>query len=349
MQSADSLDSLITLLDQIYEETKTNTAGKVADYIPQLADVNPDLYGVAFCSIDGAVHCIGDTEQQFCLQSCCKPLNYCYARCINEIDVHQHVGYEPSGRSFNSFVLNDDGLPHNPMINAGAIMVSSLIHPTDEPSVRFSSVKQFYQTMGGKVGSVGFDNGVFLSEKHHADRNTSLAYYMRENKAFFNSPSPNEIQDSLNLYFQCCSITMSCRTCSAIAGTLANSGISPVNKEAVVPKDIVRDCLSLMYACGMYDFSGQFAFKIGLPAKSGVSGCLMLVIPNVGGVCIWSPRLDRMGNSVRGVAFCQRLAELTQNRFHIFDSVVSTLGSSAQPPIALPDCGDVWQLSLIHI
>ena len=117
------------LLNELYNETKQNEGGKVADYIPQLAKVNPDLYGISFCSITGEQINIGDHSQDFCLQSCSKPLNYCLARMLNN-NVHEHVGYEPSGREFNSFVLNREGLPHNPMINAGAIMISSLIEPT---------------------------------------------------------------------------------------------------------------------------------------------------------------------------------------------------------------------------
>jgi glutaminase len=333
--SGGGLAAMRAIIDEIYAETRELHDGNVADYIPQLADVNPNLYGISFCGVDGSMYHVGDAEQQFCLQSCCKPLSYCLARVINHaesgIDVHKHVGYEPSGRSFNSFVLNRDGLPHNPMINAGAIMVSSLIYPDKEPAYRFNAVKKFYHGLSGRIDTLGFDNGVFLSEKHHADRNMSLAYYMRENDAFHEYPSPTQMQDSLDLYFQCCSITASCRTCAAMAATLANVGTSPITKEELVPKDVVRDCLSLMYACGMYDFSGQFSFKIGLPAKSGVSGCLLLVVPNVGGVAVWSPRLDSMGNSVRGVAFCNAFVERTRHRYHIFDSVVNVATAHPLP------------------
>lgn len=314
-----------SVVNKIYESIKSNKEGKVADYIPQLADVNPDLFGISMCNVDGEIYSIGDSHQEFCLQSCCKPLNYCLARNLavtTSTDVHEHVGYEPSGRAFNSFVLNDNGLPHNPMINAGAIMVSSLISPEEEPSKRFGRVKNFYQNLSGGVGKIGFENGVFLSEKHHADRNTSLAYYMRENGAFANNPTPNQISETLDLYFQCCSVTINTGIGAVMAANLANSGINPITKKSVVERNIVRDCLSLMFACGMYDFSGQFAFQIGLPAKSGVSGCLLLVVPNSFGICIWSPRLDKMGNSVRGVEFCKRFVEETKHTFHIFHNFV---------------------------
>ena len=321
------------LIDNLYTSTQGIEGGKVADYIPQLAKVDPNKYGISICDIKGHGYSVGDTDEQFCLQSCSKPLNYCLARSLNP-DVHSHVGYEPSGRKFNSHVLNPDGLPHNPMINAGAIMVSSLIGADLEPSKRFELVKEFYQELSvGKEksqdkkeektdrGTIGFDNTVFLSERHHADRNMSLAYYMRESGAFKGEPSPSDIQNCLDLYFQCCSVTITTNIGAIMAATLANGGVCPVSNKQVIDKAIVRDCLSLMYQCGMYDFSGQFAFKIGLPAKSGVSGCLLLVIPNVAGICIWSPPLDEMGNPVRGIEFCKQFVEKTHYKYHIFHSV----------------------------
>jgi glutaminase len=323
MNSAHSFKQISEIITKIYQETLPIKDGRVADYIPQLAEVNPDLYGITLCSVTGEIFNIGDVEQEFCIQSCSKPLNYCLARSINKIEIHDHVGYEPSGRAFNSFVLNDKGLPHNPLINAGAIMVSSLIEPNKEPSYRFNTVKEFYQKMSGGIGKVGFDNAVFLSEKHHADRNISLAYYMRENGAFNGSPTPNQLHESLDLYFQCCSITLNCKSASTISATLANGGYCPITHQQVVPTNIIKDCLSLMYACGMYDFSGQFSFEIGLPAKSGVSGCLFLVVPNNFGICIWSPRLDHMGNSVRGVEFCKRFINKTNHYYHIFHNIVN--------------------------
>jgi glutaminase len=316
--------AFISLLETIYHETRGLDTGKVADYIPQLADVNPEMFGVAFCDIQGNLFRIGDASIDFCLQSCSKPLNYCLARVLHHENpdavpsVHDYVGYEPSGREFNSFVLNRANLPHNPLINAGAIMVASLIRKEDEPSSRFAAVQAFYQRMAGKVAKIGFDNGVFLSEKHHADRNISLAYYMRENNAFGAYPTPSQLQDHLELYYQGCSVTITCEVGAVMAGTLANHGTCPSTGDQIMTTAIVQDVLSIMYGCGMYDFSGQFAFNVGLPAKSGVSGCMLLVIPNVGGICIWSPRLDEMGNSVRGVEFCQQLTRRTQARYHIF-------------------------------
>lgn len=324
------------LIQQIYEETQPQMGGKVADYIPQLAKVNPELFGVSVCFSNGEIFGLGDDNHYFCLQSCSKPLNYCISRqqfvstngktLQESCDIHRFVGYEPSGQSFNSFILNKQGLPHNPMINAGAIMVSSLIKSQEEPAHRFGHIKDFYQKLAGNQEPVGFDNGVFLSEKHHADRNISLAYYMRENNAFPTYPTQSEIQDHLDLYFQCCSVTINAKMGSIISATLANGGVCPVSGERIIEQNIVKDCLSLMYGCGMYDFSGQFAFKIGLPAKSGVSGCLLLVVPGVCGICIFSPKLDEMGNTVRGVEFCRRFSEITQSKYHIFNHIMNYSG-----------------------
>ena len=356
------------LLPELYQQIKSNRTGEVASYIPELADVNPDLLAISFCDVHGKQTHVGDTSFDFCLQSCSKPLTYCLARMLQveaearlnaaagaspstrtttttttttttaddtpPIDVHAYVGYEPSGRAFNEFALNRDELPHNPLINAGAIMVASLVKPRCEPSDRFSTVLQFYRDMCGHAGRVGFDNGVFLSEKHHADRNLSLAYFMREKGAFAGTPTPSQLMDHLNLYFQCCSVTINTQIGAIMAATLANQGTCPLSSQRVVRADIVKDVLTIMYGCGMYDYSGQFGFEVGLPAKSGVSGCVLLVIPHVGGMCIWSPRLDRQGNSVRGLECCRAFTQMTQSRHHLFGwscaASLSHTGSSEQ-------------------
>jgi glutaminase len=366
--------------------------GEVASYIPQLAHANPEHFGVAFCGVDGGECAFGEADHAFCIQSCCKPLNYMLARSLQADggattaedaptpNVHDHVGYEPSGRAFNAFALNREGLPHNPLINAGAIMVASLILPTEEPSVRLNRALAFYADLAargapadnedegargddGKGGGdddgegardddgegargddgegaargeaaaaaeaapaagggarIAFDSGVYLSERHHSDRNRSLAYYMRENRAYPDRHmSPSKLDEHLDLYFQCCSITMDCRHMARVGATMANAGVRPGGRaggERVVDPSIVKDTLTIMHGCGMYDYSGQFAFRVGLPAKSGVSGCIFVVIPGVGALAAWSPPLDAQGNSYRGVELCRRLTELTHSRYH---------------------------------
>ena len=318
MQAHHSSKELEDIIKECFELAKDvdPDEGKIADYIPQLGQVNPELYGVSFCDIQGRLYNLGDTSQFFCLQSLSKPMTYMLARVLEEeqnTTVHNHVGYEPSGRAFNEFVLNSKGLPHNPLINAGAIMVNSLIKPQSEAAVRYESLYKFYHKLAGHNSGMGFDNGVFLSEKQHADRNVSLAYYMRENMAFAGYPTASELQEHLDLYFQSCSNTVNCQAGAIMAATMANMGECPITQEKVLDDNIAKDALAIMYTCGMYDFSGQFSFQIGMPAKSGVSGAVMLCIPHVGGICIWSPPLDKNGNSVKAVRFCQEFAMKTEH------------------------------------
>lgn len=293
-------------ITKIFDDTKELKGGKVADYIPQLARINPDYYAVSVCTIDGQKFSIGDFETSFCLQSTCKPLLYCMAQEeIGEEKVHKHVGLEPSGLGFNELSLDRNNLPHNPMINAGAIMCSSLLKPDLNSADRFDYVMNVLKELAGGQNPQ-FNNAVYLSERQTADRNFALAYFMRENKAF---PENVDLRETLEFYFQCCSIEMDARGMAVMAATLANAGICPVTEQRVFSDKTVQNCLSLMLSCGMYDYSGEFAFKIGLPAKSGVSGGLMVVIPDLMGICIWAPPLDKLGNSVKGVEFCHRLAK----------------------------------------
>lgn len=311
---------------EIFEKALVlDNTGKVADYIPQLGKVNPDLLGLSICDMSGKIFNFGDYDIDFCLQSCSKPLTYCIAReKYGAEHVHEHVGYEPSGLAFNAHVLNKDRLPHNPLINAGAIMVSSLIAPEEEPAERYEMVIDYYRKMSGNMGKIGFDASVFLSEKQHADRNISLAYFMREVGAFKSKLDHNQMMNNLNLYFQSCSVTINCKIGSIIAATLANGGTCPITGEKIFSTETVRDCLTLMYGCGMYDLSGQFSFQVGLPAKSGVSGCVLLVMPGKYGICSYSPPLDpETGNSVKGIYICQEVSKSLNA--HIFHNMVSNL------------------------
>ncbi|MFK0573001.1 glutaminase [Endozoicomonas sp.] len=164
----------------------------------------------------------------------------------------------------------------------------------------------------------GYDNAVYLSERDTADRNFALAYFMRESNAF---PKNTDIHKTLDFYFQCCFLQGTTEQLSIMAATLAGGGVCPFTGEQVFAPDTVQKCLSLMYSCGMYDFSGEWAFRIGLPAKSGVSGLILVVIPNVMGFACWSPRLDRNGNSVRGIEFCKEL--INTFNFHNYDNISS--------------------------
>ncbi|XP_035990648.1 glutaminase 2b [Fundulus heteroclitus] len=303
-------------INEIYKTVQEQRDGKVADYIPQLAKFSPNLWGVSLCTVDGQRHSVGDTKQPFCLQSCVKPLQYAIA--VHESDtekVHSYVGMEPSGLKFNVLSLDEEDKPHNPMVNAGAILISSLIKPLANKAEKFDYFMEFVKKMAGQE-YVGFSNATFQSEKETGDRNFAIGYYMKEKRCF---PPGADMIDALDFYFQLCSIEVTCESGSVMAATLANGGICPITGERVLSAEAVRNTLSLMHSCGMYDFSGQMAFHVGLPAKSGVSGAILLVIPNVMGVMCWSPPLDKVGNSVRGIHFCQEL--VSQFNFHNYDNL----------------------------
>ncbi|XP_014211267.1 glutaminase liver isoform, mitochondrial isoform X2 [Copidosoma floridanum] len=307
-------------IEDFYWKCKSNIEGKVASYIPQLARMNPEYWGVSVCTIDGQRFSIGDTNIPFTLQSCSKPLTYAIAleRLGTEV-VHQYVGQEPSGRNFNELVLDHNKKPHNPMINAGAILVCSLLKTLIKPEMtlaeKFDFTMNYFKRLAGGE-PLGFNNAVFLSEREAADRNYALGFYMREHGCY---PEKTNLRECMDFYFQCCSMEANCETMAVMAATLANGGICPITEEKVLRPDSVRDVLSLMHSCGMYDYSGQFAFKVGIPAKSGVSGSLLMVIPNVMGICTWSPPLDPLGNSCRGVQFCEEL--VGEFNFHRYDNL----------------------------
>ncbi len=322
-------------IDRLFAESLANRNGKAADYIPQLDLKEPELdrFGLSLCTIDGQRHSVGDHDIFFPVESACKPVNYCLALEEHGEDVvHGFIGHEPSGATFNELTLNKHKRPHNPMINAGAIMSSALIKLKDKrensrdgtlnaleargwSGARFDYVVERWQALcGGEKPR--FSTPVYLSELETADRNFALGYHMREQGAF---PPDVDLHDVLEFYIQCCSIEMTTEMLATAAATLANGGICPVNGVRVFNTETVQNCLSLMSSCGMYDYSGEFAFSIGLPAKSGVSGVIMIVIPNVMGLCTWSPRLDEHGNSVRGIDFSRRLVD--ELNFHNYDNL----------------------------
>jgi len=254
-----------------------------------------------------------------------KTVSYCLALDEHGTEaVHRHVGREPSGQSFNELALNPAGLPHNPMVNAGAIMTCSLIRPGEDIADRFDLVAATWSRLAGGRRP-GFNNAVYLSERATADRNFALGYSMRENGAF--RPGTDLVQ-TLEFYFQGCSIEVDTQMLAVAAASLANAGVCPLTEDPVFTPGTVQSCLSLMSSCGMYDFSGEFAFSIGLPAKSGVSGAVMLVVPGLMGIAVWSPRLDEHGNSVRGIEFCRKL--VAAYTVHVFDSLHAAPGRAGK-------------------
>uniref|UniRef100_A0A8C2A1Z9 glutaminase n=1 Tax=Cyprinus carpio TaxID=7962 RepID=A0A8C2A1Z9_CYPCA len=313
-------ESFTSLINHLYYNAQAQKGGKVANYIPQLAKFSPDLWGVSLCTVDGQRHAIGDTNLPFCLQSCVMPLEYALA--VHEAgteQVHKYVGKEPSGLKFNKLYLDEEDKPHNPMVNAGAIVISSLLKPGSNKAEKFDFMMDYLKKMAGRE-YVAFSNATFQSEKETGDRNYAIGYYLKEKKCF---PSGADMMAALDFYFQLCSIEVTCESGSVMAATLANGGICPITGEQVLSAEAVRNTLSLMHSCGMYDFSGQFAFHVTNYLNKitviVLSGAVLLVVPNIMGVMCWSPALDRVGNSIRGIHFCQELVSLFN--FHNYDNL----------------------------
>ena len=303
-------------IERIFTNISKNHDGEPANYIPELAKANPEHFAVSICTIDGQCLHLGASNTLYSAQSSCKPINYCIAlETLGETEVHRYIGREASGHGFNELTLDREQRPHNPMINAGAIMACALIKPELNVCDRFNYVLDQWQRLTNQLRP-SFNQAIYQSEKASADRNFALAYFMNENKAF---PQNTDLLEVLNFYFHCCAIETNTNQQATIAATLANGGYCPFNEHQCLQDTTVKHCLSQMLSSGMYDYSGEFAFSVGLPAKSSVSGALLLVIPNVMGIAIWSPRLDSYGNSVRGVAFAKALVQ--HYNFHMYDSL----------------------------
>ncbi|WP_339332663.1 glutaminase A [uncultured Maricaulis sp.] len=314
-----NFENFSSRLANIFAYARDVTGGALADYIPELAKQDPSAFGLAVCTIDGQQAAFGEADTAFCQQSAIKPLIYALAMGLNgENQVHRHVGREPSGRRFNELALDPDNRPHNPMINSGAIMCSAMIRPGLPIADRASLLQRFVGSAAG--GSrVGIDQAVYESERGTAKRNLALVKLMDEHDAF---PEGVDPAAALDLYFRACAMTMDCRQMAVVAATLANGGVCPTTGHRVIDSRIVRNTLSLMLSCGMYDYSGEYAFTVGLPAKSGVSGGLMIVVPGLGGFGLWSPPLDRQGNPVRGIEVSRLLVESFP--FHLFAGVTGS-------------------------
>jgi glutaminase len=355
-----------TRINAIYHTVKEqDSIGSVATYIPQLAHVNPDLFAVSICSIDGQMYNCGDYKHEFCIQSCSKPITYIIASDIHGSEyVHNFIGREPSGRNFNELCMNSDNIPHNPLINSGAIMCASLVDYNQTPANRYDTTIGYWSKLAGNT-KINFSTSVYLSEKQTADRNNCLAYMMQECNAFSTGMDEkyrrdwdnNNLYETLDFYFQCCSIEIDCAQAAIIAGTLANGGICPVTNERVVSNKVIQNVLSLMSSCGMYDFSGEWAYQIGLPAKSGVSGIIMCIIPGVMGIATFSPRLDKLGNSHRGIDFFKELSSIYS--FHIYNNKVNKTDRILQKHITQEDfniynllkaaqMGDLYTMILLY-
>lgn len=297
-------------LQQLHAALHADATGEVATYIPELGRADPMRFGIALAMVDGHIHEVGDTRDSFTIQSISKPFTYGRALYQHGRDrVLQHVGVEPTGEAFNAIILDEpQNRPFNPMVNAGAIAIADLA-PGETPQAREDGMLALFSALAGR--SVGIDRAVYESERSTGHRNRAIAWLMLNSGMIRSDP-----EAVLDLYFKQCSVLVSCRDMAVMAATLANHGRNPLTGVQVFPPDVVRDVLTLMSTCGMYNYAGEWAYEVGIPAKSGVSGGIIAVIPGQAGIAVWSPPLDRHGNSIRGVRVCQDISRAFSLHVH---------------------------------
>jgi glutaminase len=283
-----------------------DTSGAVANYIPELSKANPAHFGVALATIDGHVYAAGDSGIEFTIQSISKAFVFALAlEIVGHEQVEAKIGVEPSGEAFNSIRLTADNRPFNAMVNAGAIACSGLIHSV-EGSGAFERVLDALSRFAGR--KLGVDEAVFESERATGDRNRAIGYMLRNY-----SVVQGQVDEVLDVYFRQCSILVTARDLAVMAGTLANSGVNPVTNEKVISPYAVARTLSVMTSSGMYDYAGEWVYRVGIPAKSGVGGGIIASLPGQFGLGTYSPPLDSHGNSVRGLKVC----EAASSHFHL--------------------------------
>src|SRR6185369_10022510 len=305
-----SLDSIRTMarlvqryLDLIREQHAGVTEGALADYIPELAGVDPNGFGLSISSSDGFIYESGDATTQFTIQSISKPFTYALA--LDQIGadaVDARIGVEPSGEAFNEIsVDHSTKIPKNPMINAGAIAAVSLI-PASSPDERFGLIQEFYSGFAGR--RLELDADVYASEKATGSRNRAIGYMLESFGVL--DDDPDEV---LDVYYRQCSLNVTSTDLARMGATLARGGVNPQTGRRVTHPAVVKRTLSVMVTCGMYDAAGDWVSAVGMPAKSGVGGGIVAVLPGQLGIGTYSPLLDEKGNSVRGVRVCRSLSE----------------------------------------
>lgn len=293
--------------------------GQVATYIPELAKADPSLFGIVIATVDGKVYTAGDFDHPFTIQSVSKA--FIYGHILAEYGreaVLKRVGVEPTGEAFNSIVLDEEeNRPYNPMVNSGAIVAAEMIRG-DTTTARIANMLKVFSTFAGRP--LAINEEVFRSEQATGHRNRAIAHMMLNSGMIHGVP-----EEVLDVYFRQCSVEVTCKDLAIMAATLANDGVNPLTQEVAIPRDYVHDVLTVMNSCGMYNFAGQWSYEVGMPAKSGVGGGIIAVIPGQVGIGVFSPPLDRHGHSVRGVKVCREISEtfgLHVFRNHTFTGTV---------------------------
>lgn len=285
-------------------------SGQLADYIPELARVEPDHFGIAVVTTNGAVYAAGDVDVPFTIQSVSKAFSYALAiERVGREKVRSLIGVEPSGDAFNAIEFDPaTQRPYNPMVNAGAIAVAGLLYGSYGASACEAVVERFSRAAGR---TLDLDEAVYRSEAETGHRNRAIAHLLRASGTL-----EGAVDESLDLYFRLCSVRVTARDLATMAATLANMGENPVTGVEAFELRSVRDTLAVMFSCGMYDYSGSWICDVGIPAKSGVGGGVIGVVNRQLGIGTFAPRLDAKGNSVRGVqAICMLSDELGLHAF----------------------------------
>lgn len=319
----DLLPPIHSLLRELHEKYLPLQDGKLADYIPELTKVDPNLFSIAIVTTDGHLFEVGDAAAQFTMQSISKPLVYGMALEDRGRDfILSRIGVEPSGDPFNSIQFDErNNRPFNAMVNAGAIGATSFIHGGGVGQ-RMSRILASFGTFVGR--DLVCDEAVYQSESRTGWRNRAIAYL-----ELGNGMIEGDVEEHLELYFRQCSILVTSADLAYVGATLANGGVHPVTGKRALTGEHVRDVLSVMTTCGMYDYAGEWELRVGLPAKSGVGGGIMAVLPGQLAIGIFSPLLDEHGNSLRGVRVCEDLSK--RLKLHLLDhrgSVGSALRGS---------------------
>jgi glutaminase len=307
------------LITELHAKHQPLSTGQVATYIPELGNANPEHFGICVVSADGDVLTAGDCDVPFTIQSISKPFTFGMSlEELGETTVARYVGVEPSGDAFNSIWLHGGtNRPYNPMVNTGAIAVTALLH-RQYGDCTFERILERFSAMAGR--RLSMDEAVYESERRTGHRNRAIAHLLLNFDLVH-----DQAEAALDVYFKQCSILVTTRDLATMAATLANMGRNPLTGEhALLDMSSIKDVLSVMFTCGMYDYSGQWAYRVGVPAKSGVSGGVMAVVNRQLGIASYSPRLDLQGNSVRGIEVCVDMAK--RLGLHVFDCL--NVGSS---------------------
>lgn len=297
------------IVEDVHRRCRGERSGRPADYIPELAAVDPDSFAICLATADGRIYGAGDVRTGFTIQSISKPFTYALALADRGLEaVGERIDVEPSGEPFNEISLDPvTARPRNPMINAGAITAAALIDGRD-PADRFERIRRCYSSFAGR--ELTMNEAVYASEARTGYRNRAIGYMLRSFGILDGDPD-----EAVDRYFRQCSVTVSCEDLALMAASLANNGRNPVTGEQAASPALTEQVLSVMTTCGMYNAAGDWATTVGLPAKSGVGGGIVAVLPGQVGIAVYSPRLDGHGNSVRGVAACRELSRRLELHF----------------------------------